>query len=359
MFTRYLLPFGAILAAVFAIVQMLHAQHKPEPATPPVEPARSPFSAQLAGAGIVEPETENISVGTHLPGVISRVFVKVGDTVRPGDPLFRLDDRQLKAELDARHANLGSAEAQLDKLDHSPRPEELPPAEAKLAEADANLKDVQLMFDRVRRLQGTSAISAEEYTRREMAVQISQAQRAKAAADLRLLQAGAWSYDKKLASASVALAKAQVQQTQTELDRLEVKAPRVDWANETQAAFQVLQVNIRPGEYVGNTPGSALIVLGHVGKLHVRVDIDESDIPRYKLNIPGIAKPRGNPSEQFPLTFVRVEPYVIPKKSLTGGNTERVDTRVLQVIYAIDCRSQLYVGQQVEVFLDTNATAKK
>jgi hypothetical protein len=44
---------------------------------------------------------------------------------------------------------------------------------------------------------------------------------------------------------------------------------------------------------------------------------------------------------------------VIPKKSLTGGNTERVDTRVLQVIYAIDAPSdRLYVGQQLDVSLD-------
>jgi HlyD family secretion protein len=45
---------------------------------------------------------------------------------------------------------------------------------------------------------------------------------------------------------------------------------------------------------------------------------------------------------------------VIPKKSLTGDTTERVDTRVLQVIYEFDPtgRPPLFVGQQVEVFID-------
>jgi hypothetical protein len=65
-----------------------------------------------------------------------------------------------------------------------------------------------------------------------------------------------------------------------------------------------------------------------------------------------VAKLRGDPKQEFPLRFVRVEPYVIPKKALTGDNTERVDTRVLQVIYAIDTRgTPLYVGQQLDVFL--------
>lgn len=53
------------------------------------------------------------------------------------------------------------------------------------------------------------------------------------------------------------------------------------------------------------------------------------------------------------MRFVRVEPYVVPKKSLTGENTERVDTRVLQVIYAIErTEYPVYVGQQLDVFID-------
>ncbi len=63
---------------------------------------------------------------------------------------------------------------------------------------------------------------------------------------------------------------------------------------------------------------------------------------------------RGDTRQEYPLTFVRVEPYVIPKKSLTGDNTERVDTRVLQVIYAIESgRDRVYVGQQVDVFIQS------
>ncbi len=67
---------------------------------------------------------------------------------------------------------------------------------------------------------------------------------------------------------------------------------------------------------------------------------------------------RGNPQVSFPLRFVRIEPYVVPKKSLTGDNTERVDTRVLQVIYAITPAEQPdYVGQQLDVFIDADRPA--
>jgi hypothetical protein len=60
---------------------------------------------------------------------------------------------------------------------------------------------------------------------------------------------------------------------------------------------------------------------------------------------------------KIPLTFVRIEPYVVPKKSLTGENTERVDTRVLQIIYRFDRPPfPVYAGQQVDVFIERRAS---
>ena len=61
-----------------------------------------------------------------------------------------------------------------------------------------------------------------------------------------------------------------------------------------------------------------------------------------------------------PLGDQGVEPFVVPKKSLTGDNSERVDTRVLQVIYecdpapdgAADDARRLFVGQQVDVSIE-------
>lgn len=365
MLTRYLLPAVAVVAFSFAMLSMTKAQQKPAPVSPPVDPGKSPFGKQVAGAGIVEPETENIAVGTHVPGVVKAVHVRPGDRLRAGASLFDLDDRQIAAELAFRRAARDSAAAQLAKLDAAPRKEELPPLEAKVAEAKANLDDKVKLYERSRRETAGGVGSIETLETRQMAVDVARAQMRRAEADLALLRKGSWEFDLAVSRATVAQAEAQVEQTRTELDRLRVAAPRVrkpsaDRALEPIPAsdlveFKVLQVNVRPGEYVGTTPGQAIIVLGTVGRLHVRVDVDENDIGRFKPGMKGVATPRGEPDTRFPLTFVRVEPYVIPKKSLTGGNTERVDTRVLQVIYVIDRPDvPLYVGQQLDVSLDAN-----
>jgi HlyD family secretion protein len=362
MIRKVALPLAALAMLVFAIYHVVRAQQTPPKLDPPVQPARSPFGKGVAGAGLVEAQTENISVGSHLPGIVQRVLVKVGDKaykdvdapVQIGDrviqgkgtPLFVLDDRALRAEWAVRQAALLSARAQLEKLQQLPRAEELPPLQARVRELQAQLVDREDQLRRVRRLSGSRAVSDEERIRTEQTVFMAREQLRKAEADLELLKAGAWKPDLLIAQAAVQLAEAQLRQTETELERLVVRA-LVDG--------EVLQVSVRPGEFVGAQPGQALIVLGNVNQLHVRVDIDEHDIPRLQPGAPARAMLRGDPRQEFPLRFVRVEPYVIPKKSLTGDNTERVDTRVLQVIFAIENSSphRLYVGQQVDVYIDT------
>jgi multidrug resistance efflux pump len=212
--------------------------------------------------------------------------------------------------------------------------------------------NIQLDFAyRNRRLVGTQAISQEDYNQKLLAAEAARQQLSQAKAQDSLLKAGAWKKDIDIARANVELARSQADQIRTDLDRALVRAP---------VEGRVLQVNVRPGEYVGTPPSQALIMLGSVAKLHVRADIDEHDVPRahkyFQQGVRAYASPRGDPSMRIPLNFVRVEPYVIPKKSLTGDNTERVDTRVLQVIYQLDRdEPALFVGMQVDVFLDAQS----
>jgi multidrug resistance efflux pump len=340
---KFLLPLLAVALFAFAVLHVVRAQQAPDDPPPPAAPARSPFRASLAGSGIVEARTENISVGTPLPGVVVEVNVKVGQRVDAGAPLFRIDDRPLRAERDYRLAALQSARAQLKRLESMPRPEELPASAAKVKEARANFADQEDQYRRSRSL-ARVAVGEEELIKRRQAAQMAQQQLARAEADDQLLKAGAWEPDKAVARAAVAMAQAQLRQTEIDLERLQVRA---------SVSGEVLQVNVRPGEYVGTPPGQALVVLGDVGTLHVRVDIDEHDIARFVPGTSARAMVKGDAGQEYALDFVRVEPYVVPKKSLTGAATERVDTRVLQVIFAIrPAQRQLYVGQQLDVFLE-------
>jgi multidrug resistance efflux pump len=202
--------------------------------------------------------------------------------------------------------------------------------------------------DALKRVEETFArkvATEQELIERREALAAAKAALARSQADLHLLEAGSWQYDRDVAKAALSRAEAEVAKIEVELDRLIVRS---------LVAGRVLQVNVRPGEFVGTPANQPLVILGNTERLHVRVDIDEYDIPRFHAGLPAVAVPRGNLQEKYPLEFVRVEPFVVPKKSLTGDTTERVDTRVLQVIYEFDPagRPPLFVGQQVEVFID-------
>jgi len=347
-YAKFVLPAAAFALASFAIYQVVAAQQtKPSP-PPPVEPARNPFGRSVAGAGLVESRSENIAVGSEMSGVVAEVHVRVGQRIRHGHPLFTLVDRQLQTERRVRQAAVATAEAQLAKLNALPRKEELPVYSARVAEAQANLDNHFDQFQRAKLLVTTRAINEEEMVRREQAYRMAKHQYDRAKAEFDLLDSGAWQPDVAIAQRALEQAKAQLAQVDVDLERLTVRAIVPD--NEER---EVLQVNVRPNEYVNAASERAFIVLGDTRHLHVRVDIDEHDIPRFREGMPARATVRGHTQDSIPLDFVRVEPFVVPKKSLTGDNTERVDTRVLQVIYRVSSpRRGLYVGQQMDVFID-------
>lgn len=353
--SKFVLPALSALMLFFAAGYAVYSQRPLPVKLPPVIPATNPFGNVVAGSGFVEPATEAstqaiITVGSNTSAVVVKVAVHIGQEVQEGDLLFHLDKRALLAERAVREAAVAAAAAQLKRLELQPRPEEVPPLEATVRANEATLAAATDIRDRDRKLRNTEAITAQELFASEQTTNNAQAMLELSRANLSLMKAGAWEPDKEIARTTVQQAKAQLQQTLTSLDLLEIRAP---------VSGTILQVNVRPGEFVSASPTQSLVVMGSLKPYHVRVSIDEEDIPRLKLNAPAVAKLRGDLQQrQVPMSFVRIEPAVIPKTSLTGANSERVDTRVMQVIYAIDpieplvTQQKILIGQLLDVFID-------
>ena len=290
---RFILPVIALAALIFGVISVVRSQPRHQATSPPSPPPVSSYAQTVAAVGLVETSTENIAVGTEIGGVVSNIYVQVGDRVKAGEPLFSIDSRATRAELATRQAAVQVAES---------------------ASAEAKYQ-----LELGNRLTDQKVLSVEENKNRGFAAQKAEAQ--------------------------LGQARAQLKSIETDLERLTVRAP-VDG--------QVLQVKVHLGEFAptGTLP-TPLILLGSVDKLHVRVDVEEHEAWRVRPEARAAASVRGNADLKTLLTFVRFEPFVVPKKSLTGDSTERVDTRVLQVIYRIDDNDlPLFVGQQMDVFID-------
>ncbi len=342
---RYGLPAVAIAGLMFAVAYVTRNARRDE--APPaksqaIQPPTAPYEDTLAGAGVVEAQSENISIGSPTPGIVAEVPVAVGQKVDEGALLFRMDDRQLRGDLSTRQAMLQVAEAELNQLKNQPRPEQVVVDDARLEEAVAIELESRQQLERTLQLVASRAVTQADVDAARRTAAVGAAQLARVRAELALTKAGAWQYEIAVAQQKADQARAEVERIETELSRLEVRAPRKG---------EVLQVDVRPGDFAGTPPDRRLMMLGSTDSLHIRVDIDEQDIGRYRAGIPGVAMPRGFPDLKYELRFKRIEPFVVPKRSLTGDNTERVDTRVLQVIYeVVKNEPPLFVGQQVDVF---------
>jgi RND family efflux transporter MFP subunit len=299
------------------MVQALQAQAKNQPVLggdPPVMPPAKPFKQSVAATGILEALSENVAIGVPLPGLVTEVLVKVNDRVEKDQPLLKLDDRDLEADKLSNQAQQQISRAQITV------------SEAQLAKLESQLQRLSAVTDR-------RAVSQDELENSRQDVAVSKAQLVAAKAQLTVSENA-------------------LKRINLLIERLTIRAPRVG---------TIIQVNVRAGEYAATSPKTPAIILGETDRLQVRADIDEQNATRIRAGQAAFAYLKGDPTITFPLEFVRIEPYVIPKVSLTGSSTERVDTRVLQIIYSLTRPTDppLYVGQQVDVFIEAPDRHKK
>jgi HlyD family secretion protein len=312
-FSRLGLPILAGLGLVFAVWVALSGRPDRSMTEPPISPPRVPdgliAGGTVAGTGLVEPSSELVELSPQVAGVVSRVLVTAGDRVAAGQLLLQIDSRDAQARLGEAQAALGySGKA--------------------VASARIDAANARRQLDLLLGVSDPAAVSEQQRLDRRQAL---------AAAEAGLA----------LAEADRARARAQLDSARTELERREIRSPR---------AGEILQVRTRPGQYVTAGPGPGEseppITMGETRPLHVRVDVDETEIGRVRQGAEARVSTRGPGARQVTAQFVRLEPLVIPKRSLTNQSNERVDVRVLQLIYALPADVQGFaVGQQVDAFL--------
>ena len=288
-----LLPLLALAGLAIAVVAVIHDNEAAPAIGAPSTTATAPFASYVEGTGITEASTGNIAIGTPVSGIVTAIKVARGEKVAAGATLFTIDDRDVQAQL--------------------------LPAEAKVKQAEADLAKTKNLLEVAGGLAVGSSISKVEMENRR--------------------------YDVAIKEAALAAAMAQVDQLKIEVVRHTVKAP---------VAGSVLQINTRVGEFAqSGALNPPLMLFGDDSLLYLRVNVDEDDAWRVRAGAPAVAFVRGNPKLKTALKFVRFEPYVIPKPSLTGRSTERTDMRVLQVIYSFPhANLPVYVGQEMDAFIE-------
>jgi len=295
MWIRQKVLFIAALGIVFSF-SLIWVQHRPaaEETFMISKPPVSTFASTVAARGLVEAADDNVVVGISIPGVVKETYVDVWQSVKKGDALLLIDDDQIRAQIAVQKRAVYEKKLLFEKT--------------------------CAQLTRLEAIEDSRAISVEELDNKR--------------------------HDVGIALVNLRLAIAQIKELKTTLSKHIVYAPRDG---------QILVFNPRVGEFSNNLDTSPQIMIGNPG-FQVRVDVDEVNASRVRAGAAAVGYPKALSKPCLELRFVRIEPYVVPKRNLSGSSDERTDTRVLQVIYSLQPNEtfQIYVGQQIDVYIDAD-----
>lgn len=287
----YALPLFAIGMLVFTVISVTKKKIEP-PREIKFSPPKSIYSNQIGGIGTVEPRTKKINIMPHVDGVISQIFVLENDRIKEGDKLFTVDNRHLIAQRLL--------------------------AEAKLGTAKVEYEDLKYNYNLFKGLEKTGATSREDVIKKKYAMLKAESKLNEAIAELNIIN--------------------------TKLELLTVHSP---------ITGDVLQVNVSIGEFANTKSITAPLIIGDMRKMRVNVNIDETDINRFNPKAKAYGILRGTDNKKIPLEFIRIQPHIVPKTQITGEPGEKIDTRVMEIIYYFDNTGvNAYPGQQMDVFIE-------
>ncbi|HTV84642.1 MAG TPA: biotin/lipoyl-binding protein [Dyella sp.] len=350
-----LAAFGVLLAAGSAYYYGREAVAEP----PVFSPATSPYAHGIYANGIVESyqgSGENVNIYPDVSGRIVQIMVREGDRVKAGQPLLIIDNSVQIALAQQQKHQAEAALSSLQELQAQPRKETLSVAAAQVTMAQANQKTASDTYDKQRRSFAIDprSVSKDTLDNDEDALAVAKANLAVARRQYELTKAGAWSYDIRNQQMQYnALEQAYLASTAL-LEKYTIRAP---------SDGVVLAMNTALGSYVSAqgaydayTQGydPILVMGGSQDYLSVRCFVDEILVNR----LPVLTKMKAQMSIRgtgltLPLEVVRIQPYVTPKIELSDQRLERVDLRVLPIIFRFKKPADvaIYPGQLVDVYV--------
>jgi multidrug efflux pump subunit AcrA (membrane-fusion protein) len=250
------------------------------PAGPAVAPVmRRDLSATVTATGTIKAMVgAEVKVGSRIPGRVEQLAVQVGDRVKLGQVIARLEQDDLHAAVEKARADLAAAEAKLATVRNGARTQEIQAADAALRQAEANRLLAEVNLDRYRQLyqDGGIALQVVETAARDYDVTVAQVRTARE--QLSLIR-------EKYTPEDVQYAEAEVQQTRA---ALRIAEANLGYATITAPMGGVVaSVSTQQGETV--TSGSAaaqaptFVTIIDLNRLQVDAYVDETDIGKVRV----------------------------------------------------------------------------
>lgn len=305
--------------------------------------ARASSASPLVVPGVIEPASDPVPLSFEQPGRVVEVRVAEGDRVVRGQVVARIDDRLAVARVRQAEAALAAARARRDRVARGARPEELRMAEADARAASAVLRERSRTATRAAQLLAAGAGTEAASDGAHEAVEAADATAASADARVALLRRGERRETRREAIAAVEAAEATLEEARILLDQTVLRAPRDG---------VVLRRFVEPGQHVAQTPPTTVLTMADLSTLRVRAEVDEADVGRVHVGLRGYATADAFGSRRFPGRIVHIEAELGRKVLRADEPRARADTKVLEVVLALDGAATLPLGLRTDVHLE-------
>jgi HlyD family secretion protein len=237
-------------------------------------------------------------------------------------------------------AELASREAERDRVLNGARAEERREAAAAVKEAETTLANARAEHRRYQALYTDRLTAREQVETRETAAAAAQARLEGALHHQALVEAAARVEDSRRAGAQVQLARARLDEARSMLEKTMIRAP---------IAGVVLRRHYKTGETVA--PGAAIVTMGDVARLRVRMELDERDVGRIHVGQTAFCQAEAFGGRRFPGKVARIGQMLGRKNIRTDDPAERADTKVLEALIELDAGAPFPPGLRVDVYV--------
>ena len=324
----------------------------------------------VAAPGVVEAISEEIEVGAEIAGKLRSVLVEEGDEVVKGQTIAVLENSDFEAQIRTARANIEtlksgreSARARVEqaiadrtRIANGARMEERREARADYERTLPNVENAGRELERRRKLHETGDVSREELERAANAFENARKQSALVKEKYNVVNADARADDLARADAASRLAEANAREFDASISEAETRV-RTAEASLAKTIVRapisgtILRKRLKDGESVSPENPTGIVTLADVSALRVRVDLDETDVAKVRENQTAYVTADAFGEQKFGARVVKIGRILGRKNFRTERPTEKVDTKILEVLLELAPEQKLPLGLRVDAFI--------
>ena len=325
----------------------------------------------VAAPGVVEAISEEIEVGAEISGKLKQVLVEEGDEVLKGQTIAVLENADFEAQIAAAKANIETlrrqketaearileSKAERARIFNGARPEERREALQTYEQTLPNIEQAKREVERREKLYASGDVSREELERTKRDLETAQKQSNATREKYNIVNADARKDDLQKADAAILLAEknagefdamireaeARVRTAQANLDKTIVRAP---------ISGVILRKRLKDGESVSTDSATGIVTIADVSALRVRVDLDETDVAKVRENQTAYVTADAFGDRKFAAKVIKIGRILGRKNFRTERPTEKVDTKILEVLLELEKGQSLPLGLRVDAFIN-------